>query len=427
MEDRIAKIVNIIKENKEISDFKLIRKNTSSKELFLIRDEIDMDRSVETDDVTVTIYADTEEGGKKFRGDSSFNTAPSDSDEEIARKVNLAYERAKFIKNKHFPLCEGSKVVEENAYLDELDTIKRVKDIVYKDYGTKSKINSCEIFVNNIEENIVNSKDSDCKSKKSEIIVESIADAVGEAGSIEVYRMFSFSELNEKEFEEKIYDELKEAEDRAMSKPAEPIEAVDVIITGLDLPDFFNFYKYQASASVHYMKLNKLQINEEAHKGAKGNLVDITYKPAIEGSIYNSKYDSDCVILKETQIFKEGKMVALSAPLRFASYMGIEATGNLINFEVKAGSMSIDDMRKSRHVEIKSFSSFQADSATGIFGGEFRLAKYFDGKETKIINNGAFSASIMEKGKEMYFSKELIHIGAYYGPKYILIKDVNIG
>ena len=71
--------------------------------------------------------------------------------------------------------------------------------------------------------------------------------------------------------------------------------------------------------------------------------------------------------------------------------------------------------------------SFQADASIGIFGGEFRLAKYFDGKETKIINNGAFSANIMEKGLNMYFSKEMIHIDNYYGPKYILIKDVNIG
>ena len=89
--------------------------------------------------------------------------------------------------------------------------------------------------------------------------------------------------------------------------------------------------------------------------------------------------------------------------------------------------MSIDEMRKTRHLEIKSFSSFQADASIGIFGGEFRLAKYFDGKETKIINNGAFSANIMEKGLDMYFSKEMIHIDNYYGPKYILIKDVNIG
>ncbi len=425
--DRIKNIIDIIKENKEISDFKLIRKKTSSKELFLIRDQVDMDRSVETDDVSVTIYADTEEDGKKFRGDSSFNTAPSDSDEEIARKVALAYERAKFIKNKYFPLAEGTILTDEKDYINELETIKKLKDIVYKDYGTKSKINSCEIFVNNIEENLVNSKSCDCKSKKSEIIVESIADACGEAGSIEVYRMFTFSKLNEKEFEENIYEELKEAEDRAMSKLAEPIESVDVIITGLDVPAFFSFYDYQASGSTHYMKLNKLKLNEEAHKGAKGDLVNITLKPEIEGSVHNSKYDSDGVKLKETQIFKDGKMINLSAGQRFASYMGIEPTGNLVNIEVAPGSMSIDEMRKTRHLEIKSFSSFQADASIGIFGGEFRLAKYFDGKETKIINNGAFSANIMEKGLDMYFSKEMIHIDNYYGPKYILIKDVNIG
>lgn len=64
--DRIKNIIDIIKENKEISDFKLIRKKTSSKELFLIRDAVDMDRSVETDDVSVTIYADTEEDGKNL-------------------------------------------------------------------------------------------------------------------------------------------------------------------------------------------------------------------------------------------------------------------------------------------------------------------------------------------------------------------------
>ena len=175
------------------------------------------------------------------------------------------------------------------------------------------------------------------------------------------------------------------------------------------------------------MKLNKLKLNEEAHKGAKGDLVNITLKPEIEGSVHNSKYDSDGVKLKETQIFKDGKMINLSAGQRFASYMGIEPTGNLVNIEVAPGSMSIDEMRKTRHLEIKSFSSFQADASIGIFGGEFRLAKYFDGKETKIINNGAFSANIMEKGLNMYFSKEMIHIDNYYGPKYILIKDVNIG
>lgn len=61
--DRIKNIIDIIKENKEISDFKLIRKKTSSKELFLIRDQVDMDRSVETDDVSVTIYAGPNSNG----------------------------------------------------------------------------------------------------------------------------------------------------------------------------------------------------------------------------------------------------------------------------------------------------------------------------------------------------------------------------
>ena len=40
--DRIKNIIDIIKEYKEISDFKLIRKKTSSKELFLIRYKVDM-------------------------------------------------------------------------------------------------------------------------------------------------------------------------------------------------------------------------------------------------------------------------------------------------------------------------------------------------------------------------------------------------
>ena len=105
----MEKIIDIIKEYSEVSDYKISKVSTQSYELFFVHTSLETVRSTSTTDRTVTIYVDHD--GK--RGDSVFSVYASTTEEELRGKIELAIEKAKLVNNQRYTLPESEPRDEE--------------------------------------------------------------------------------------------------------------------------------------------------------------------------------------------------------------------------------------------------------------------------------------------------------------------------
>ena len=99
-------IVKLLKQNKDITDFKVNSLATESYENFYVLGKLETVRATSTEDATVTVYVD----GDGVKGDSSFSVYASMTEDEVAKKIEAAAKRAKLVKNKPYDIPTGDKI-----------------------------------------------------------------------------------------------------------------------------------------------------------------------------------------------------------------------------------------------------------------------------------------------------------------------------
>ena len=83
-------------------------------------------------------------------------------------------------------------------------------------------------------------------------------------------------------------------------------------------------------------------------------------------------------------------------------------------------------MQKEPHLYVVSFSDFQMDAWSGHFGGEIRLAYWFDGKDTHVVTGGSINGSMAETKGKMHFSSDTYASLSYQGPYAVAIPGVKV-
>ena len=68
----------------------------------------------------------------------------------------------------------------------------------------------------------------------------------------------------------------------------------------------------------------------------------------------------------------------------------------------------------------------QLDLDSGFIGGEVRLGFYFNGQKEIPVTGFSISGDFNKISNEMEFSKEITNRPNYHGPKYILLKGMQI-
>ncbi|MGF7107618.1 metallopeptidase TldD-related protein [Treponema pedis] len=425
------KIISILKKQ-NISGYRTVISKTRSAEMFFVKNKMDMNRAKNVTHILLTVYKDFEENGKKYRGSADVKIPPTMSCEEIIKKIEAAAFAAGFVKNEWYPLAKPStekpfKITSSFDTENLNGELIKIKNSIYKKRSTKAELNSAEIFIDNIEVQIINSEGIDVNYKKYNGFIEVITNCSIGKEDVEIYGASSFATESESLIDEMITNQLKETEERAAAQKAKHLNSINVIITNKAVASFFNFYIEQSSASMVYTKSSraKLGVNFQGEE-IKGDKVNIKLVPNLHNSPSSAPYDSDGLLLKEHELFKDGIVKTYHGSLRFSHYLNVAPTGKIDNFEVSAGTKTEAELKAQPYLEILTFSDFFQDSITGDFGGEFRLARYFDGKEIHIVNNGSISGNMFEAQKEFFFTKETVQLSNYSGPKSVMIPDMEV-
>jgi predicted Zn-dependent protease len=200
-----------------------------------------------------------------------------------------------------------------------------------------------------------------------------------------------------------------------------------VILSGDAVKEFLEYYVKKANAQSIYEKTSGFLVGQKLQgEDAQGDIIQVELLPILEGSSKSAPYDADGVLLKPITLIKNGVLQTYYGANQYTSYLGVATTGHLANARFACGSMSYEAMKHEPYIELVSFSNFQMNPLTGDFGGEVRLANYYDGKQVVAVTGASISSNIEKVHSEMKLSIESMKIDNYEGPKHILFKGLEV-
>ena len=96
----MERLINLLKENKQVNDYKIIINSKESYQLFFVQDKLETNRLTDSTAYVVTVYVDVD--GK--RGSGNFDFANYLSDDEVRKLIDEAIFNAKLALNPYFEL-----------------------------------------------------------------------------------------------------------------------------------------------------------------------------------------------------------------------------------------------------------------------------------------------------------------------------------
>ena len=419
-------LVKLLKENKDITDYKVNGFKVESYEHFFVKGKLETVRVTDTEDATVTVYLD----GDGVKGDSSFSVYSSMTEDQVRDKIAAAAQRAKLVKNKPYDLPCGDKL--EVAISSNITNttpaelaFQIAKAVEKADCYENGSINALEIFIYKETTSVVNSKGVDKSQVSYRAMIEAIPTWTQNGESVELYEAYHFTNFNADEITAEIDERMREVRDRQFAVKPEPFTA-NVVLPAKEfasvireLTDSLNFVAVYSHANV-FSKGDKVQT------APVGDKLTVTMRHEVEGSRFSAIFDGDGVTLKDKVVIDGGVATAYFGAHRFGSYLGEDITGNLSCVGVEKGSLTDGEINAEPYLECVSLSGIQLDLYNDYLGGEIRLAYLCDGKTKTPVTGISMSAKLSDVLNCIRLSEKVVVKGAYEGPEKVLIKGVSI-
>lgn len=415
-------ILKCLKANKKISDYELITTDKDSRELFYVLDHLEINRAVKTHADVVKVYI----SDKKTIGSSIVNITAADDEKSLTKKLNDAVKKAKAAKNQYYPLPEKNiNIIDKPLKVKELNDIacKIAEAALKADIYEEGWINSTEIFVSLLTKEFANSKGIHHKTYGLKVEIEVIPTWSNKKEEIELYKFIESNEVDYERVTKEVREILLLAKERSEAKKLSEIKLpknIKVLVKN----DMRDTLISNLASDLTYRELYMHQNHYKLKDVISNNKFDLTMKPVVKGCANSCKFDGNGIALKAKKVISKGKVVANFGDQQFGSYLGVkDITGDLPVVELKVEGY---DYTKEKHLIVETFSSPQLEPNSGYWGGEVRLAKYFDGKKYIPLTSLSISGSIYEDYKNVKFSNEQDTSAEYKGPKYFIFEGINI-
>ena len=153
-------LYDVLKTSKA-SDFLIREEQTESREAFFIGQKLDMSRAKKVTHTFLTVFVDSEDG--KFRGSAEKEIHQGISREEMKQEIDQALFAAQFVQNPWYPVAEPSDAQASADMADAsrdltAELVKLVQAMQEIKAEEDSRVNSYEIFVNQKQTHIRNSR-----------------------------------------------------------------------------------------------------------------------------------------------------------------------------------------------------------------------------------------------------------------------------
>ena len=354
-------------------------------------------------------------------GDATFSVYASTTLDELKAKTQNAVEKALLVNNKPYslPECEILEAsIPSTLEQDEPKNIaaKIAEAVFAANDDENGSINALEVFLNKITTIVENSNGLNKQESKYVAAVEAIP-TWNDGESVELYKYFKFSQLDENAITEEIKDAMLEVSQRGIAqKPNVPINC-NMVLGPQELSELFGNITDELGYSSVYFGQNAFSRGDSIAKDFTGDPINITMKGAIPGSADSAIFDADGVTLCDVQLVKDGVVTDYFGSNRYAQYLGEKVTGMLRCISVDKGTLCEDEMKKSPYIECVSMSGLQVDVYNDYIGGEVRLGYYFDGEKITPVTGISVSGKLSEALATAKLFNETTVKGNYQGPK----------
>ena len=415
-------IITCLKANKNVDGYEIVINHKDSRELFYVLKHLEINRAVKISTTVINVYSSDSKG----TGSSMVTVTAADDANSLSKKISAAIKKAKTAKNAYYPLAKKNKNINDcKDFKENLNDIaSNVAKAIFKaDVYSNGWINSTEIFVSKYTNEFISSNGIKHKTSSFKIQIECIPTWSNEKEEFELYKFFETNKIDYKLITSEVNEILSLAKDRScafnisdVKLPKDILVLVKNDMRDLLVDNLCNDLSYRSL----FTKVNHYNVSDVV----SNNEFDLTMKPEIKGCVNSLKYDNHGVNLSSKKIIDKGVVKDNYGGIQFGHYLKVKnITGSLPVCELKANGI---DYSNQKHLIIETFSSPQLEENSGYWGGEVRLARYFDGKKYIPLTSFSISGNIYSDMKQMEFSKEIVASSSYKGPKYFIFKNISI-
>ena len=399
---------------------------TESYELFFVHERLETVRGTDTCSTQVTVYVDHD--GK--RGEASFKVYASTTEAEVIASIADAAGKAKKINNEFFTLpdaLELSAEIPSNFTDYEPKALaKEMAKAVFsaETYGCGS-VNALEVFINKTTSSVQNSNGRSVSETKYSAVVEVIPTWT-DGESVELYQCERFSHFDVNDLRSKVEQKMREVRDRGVAQQPKEKLSCRVVLDAKELSHLFSDIVGELDYASVYSHMNSFSVGDSIQKERRGDAISVTMRGAIEGSSASALFDVDGTLMKDTEVIRNGEIVANYGSHRFAQYLGKAPTGQLGCAEVEVGTLTDDELASTPYFRCVSMSGIQLDILSDYIGGEVRLAYYVDGDKVIPMTGISISGKLSEALNSVRFSNVKECAGRYLGPKLASFEGIEI-
>jgi len=410
-------------------------------ESYNIRQQSEMQREVISTDLSLTLYvvfSEKDENGeeKKYRGSYSTDVHPGTNADELREIITQGVYAASFVKNAWYPLVSPSPqpaVQNSGKVIDISQALAGLQAAFYEcDINDQGHISYSEFFITECDVRIINSSGVDVRYTTQSAFIETAVHWRGaNTSEIEISESYRFSldmgiEAAAADLKGRVALLFATAKKKAEAMPTPSVGDISILLSGECLATFFSYYRSSASASMVYQQLSTFKEGTVVQGSENSDKVSLVLDPHVYGSANSRPYDENGLLLHSHKIIEDGKLLKYCGDTRFASYLGIEPTGNIGNMHVTGGTVSDAGLRNEQYLELVSFSDFQVNSVTGDFGSEIRLGYYYDGNIITPVTGGSISGNMAKVHDSLRMSVEEKQYNGYKGPAVICIRGASV-
>jgi PmbA protein len=431
------KIIEIVEGYDEISDWTLEVMDSGGNELYLIFNEPESIRHTRVTSYILTLYVSRKpsdpEGIEEMTGSATRIFTSGLGEDLVREQIEEAIFAASLALNPRYSLAEKN---ENDLTYESCDnrvasapksTLDNIRKILVNTIRSEPdiKLSSAEIMLTISDTELINSRGLCHKNRSSRILLEFVMLAGNGANEVETFSLMEERFLDILDVENLVRRYAKYTRDN-LTAILPKTGQYDVILTEEALDALFSYYAYHVSGPAIHDGISKFRPGQAVVDNPIGERLTMSFDPTLRGGLKTRKYDNYGYLLSPISVIEKGKFVTIQADSRYAEYLGCRPTGSSSNVVIAPGKKSYKELLEDNTFVFSRFSSFEPDHLTGAFSGEIRNGYLFKDNTFHPVKGGSLTGIMDKAMEEVYFSRETIQRGAYFGPRYIKFSGIDV-
>lgn len=407
------------------------RVQETSDQLYLIFDQVESMRRVESEKFLVQLYLLIEKDGQEWLGESGWTANPGD---DFAADLAQALERAPLALNPVFHLPGPEQQYQTLNLVDAAlkeqprQVIWRVRhDLNQAVAGVADvQLAAAEVYVNYREIEFLNHKGLQGSYTETELQTQFalLASLAGqEAESLGWRRSGFYQDLH-------IADMVQRYSRYALENAVAELPRsgnYPVVFGEEALDSLFNHLCAHASGPAAFQGWSRFQAGEPVIHNPRRDHLTLTSDPWLPGGLNSRPFDGRGLGLRPVTFIAENIFQKPLADQRYATYLKLPPTGGLTNLHVAPGRATLAEMLYAGTVlHLLRFSTLEPNPVTGAISGEIRTGYLLQNGNAVPIKGGSVSGQLDEAFRYLTLSRETEQRETYLGPAGIRVEEMNI-